>query len=317
MNMLQEAQQIIDKCLGTLKGKRVTFLCGNAGPLALAAVIYSVLGEQKKSQKYLNYLLEMVGLVDNQELPDEMLYGRSGYLFSLLFVRKEVGATSVPDCLIRKVVILILRSGQYLSRETRSRCPLMYEWHGKRYYGAAHGLSGIYTVLLQSQALNPQELRELVKPSIDYLLDKMFPSGNFPSSQGNDNDKLVHWCHGIPGVIYLLLLAYAQWKEEKYMNAAIKGGECIWERGLLRKGSGLCHGSAGNGYGLVHLYQATQDTKWLYRAAMFGLHCSQFKEYFHRLADSPLSLFEGLAGTVHYLFQLKNPESAKFPGFLV
>ena len=25
---------------------------------------------------------------------------------------------------------------------------------------------------------------------------------------------------------------------------------------------------------------------------MFGLHCTQFKEYFHRLADTPLSLFE-------------------------
>lgn len=29
-------------------------------------VFATVLGEQKKSQKYLNYLLEMVGLVDNQ-----------------------------------------------------------------------------------------------------------------------------------------------------------------------------------------------------------------------------------------------------------
>ena len=27
--------------------------------------------------------------------------------------------------------------------------PLMYTWHGKHYLGAAHGLAGIMTVLLQ------------------------------------------------------------------------------------------------------------------------------------------------------------------------
>lgn len=29
--------------------------------------------------------------------------------------------------------------------------PLMYEWHGTQYLGAAHGLAGILTVLLQVQ----------------------------------------------------------------------------------------------------------------------------------------------------------------------
>ena len=27
--------------------------------------------------------------------------------------------------------------------------PLMYDWHGSRYYGAAHGLAGILVTLLQ------------------------------------------------------------------------------------------------------------------------------------------------------------------------
>jgi hypothetical protein len=26
--------------------------------------------------------------------------------------------------------------------------------------------------------------------------------------QGNESDKLVHWCHGAPGVLHMLLLAY-------------------------------------------------------------------------------------------------------------
>jgi hypothetical protein len=42
----------------------------------------------------------------------------------------------------------------------RSRCPLLYEWHGKRYYGVAHGLAGIYALLLQARdCLTQQELR--------------------------------------------------------------------------------------------------------------------------------------------------------------
>ena len=28
-------------------------------------------------------------------------------------------------------------------------CPLMYTWHGRHYLGAAHGLAGIMTLLLQ------------------------------------------------------------------------------------------------------------------------------------------------------------------------
>ncbi len=36
------------------------------------------------------------------------------------------------------------------------------------------------------------------------------------------------------------------------------GGEVIWSRGLLKKGWGLCHGTAGNGYAFIHLYQITK-----------------------------------------------------------
>jgi len=33
----------------------------------------------------------------------------------------------------------------------------------------------------------------------------------------------------------------------------------------LRKGYGLCHGTAGNGYVFLNLYRATNDLKWLHR----------------------------------------------------
>jgi hypothetical protein len=32
------------------------------------------------------------------------------------------------------------------------------------------------------------------------MIKNWFPSGNYPSSEGNKSDRLVHWCHGDPGV---------------------------------------------------------------------------------------------------------------------
>lgn len=55
-------------------------------------------------------------------------------------------------------------------------------------------------------------------------------------------------------------------KEEKYLKEAAECGEVIWQRGLLRKGYGICHGTAGNGYAFLSLYKLTQEKKYLYRA---------------------------------------------------
>jgi len=113
----------------------------------------------------------------------------------------------------------------------------------------------------------------------------------------------------------MLLKAHSIWGDQKYMDAALKGGENIWERGLLRKGDGLCHGTAGNAYSFLALYQANKDVKWLYRACMFGFHCTRLREHISVLPDRPLSLFEGLAGTVYFLQDLKEPLQAKFPAY--
>lgn len=55
-------------------------------------------------------------------------------------------------------------------------------------------------------------------------------------------------------------------KEEKYLKDAVECSDVIWQRGLLRKGYGICHGTAGNGYSFLSLYRLTQDKKYLYRA---------------------------------------------------
>jgi hypothetical protein len=56
----------------------------------------------------------------------------------------------------------------------------------------------------------------------------------------------------------LAVLAVVLQDATTFLAAARRAGEVVWERGLLKKGPGLCHGVAGNGYALLALYKATQ-----------------------------------------------------------
>lgn len=74
---------------------------------------------------------------------------------------------------------------------------------------------------------------------ISYLL---FLKQEYPSTAEKETDELVQWCHGAPGFILMYCAAYRVFHDEKYLNAAKKAVPCIWKRGLLKKGMGLCHG---------------------------------------------------------------------------
>ncbi|PRD26556.1 UNVERIFIED_CONTAM: LanC-like protein 2 [Trichonephila clavipes] len=210
------------------------------------------------------------------ECPDELLYGRAGYLFSLLFLEKHLPAEEddeVRQDIIKEVIKAILESGQYMSKKFKNThgIPLFYEWHDKAYIGAAHGFSGILYMLLQAKKfLTEEQLDTLIRPTIDFIVSIQYPSGNFPSSIGSPTDRLVHWCHGAPGVVHLLLLAHETFPgESKYLESARRCSDVIWQRGLLKKGYGICHGVSGNGYAQLRLFQVTREAKYLYRAVKF------------------------------------------------
>ncbi|XP_071528976.1 lanC-like protein 2 [Panulirus ornatus] len=317
---LQKATEIVEKTVGNLKGRRLSFLCGDIGPLALGAIINSKNKMEEKLKLCIANIKEMERSVLNikSDLPDELLYGRAGYLYGLLLIQQKIGKEAIDDKMVRSVVTAILDSGRALSRKGKWSSPLMYQWHEKHYLGAAHGIVGILFLLLQvKDQLTTEELNELIRPTIDYLCGLQFPSGNMPSSISNTTDRLVHWCHGAPGAIFLFAKAYQVYGNISYLEHAKKCGECIWERGLLKKGYGLCHGSAGNGYALLYLYQVTGDAVYLYRAAQFGRWCQEYGTHGCRTPDRPLSLFEGLAGNIHFLVDLTRPDEAKFPAFLL
>lgn len=191
----------------------------------------------------------------------------------------------------------------------------MYEWHDSLYLGAAHGLTGILTLLLEAnEHLSAREI-DKVKQTIDFLITQKLPSGNYPSSLGSSSDRLVHWCHGAPGFLFLFAKAYEFFREDAYLREARLCADVIWNRGLLRKGYGLCHGVAGNAYGFLRLYRLTNENRYLYRAWRFAEFCCAYGKHGCRVADRPYSLFEGMAGTIHFLIDMLRPFESKFPGF--
>ncbi|KAI4901247.1 hypothetical protein NFI96_031677 [Prochilodus magdalenae] len=231
-------------------------------------------------------------------LPNELLYGRMGYLYSLIFINQQFQHEKIPLQYIQQVCDAVLASGQHLSQRMRieDQSPLMYEWYQEQYVGAAHGLSGIYYYLMQPGFVSDQgRLLALVKPSVDLVCRLKFPSGNYPPCVGDERDLLVHWCHGSPGVIYMLLQAYKVFGVQQYLEDAIRCGELVWQRGLLKKGYGLCHGAAGNAYCFLSLYKLTHDPRHLYRACMFADWCMNYGKHGCRTPDTPFSLFEGTA----------------------
>ncbi len=106
--------------------------------------------------------------------------------------------------------------------------------------GAAHGLSGILYLLLLARSFVPDEtLNSDVKKSMDKLaeLDQL-SSGNFRSSVGSKSDRLVQFCHGAPGVIFLYVKAAEVFPDsaEQYVEVAKKCADVTWKAGVLKKG---------------------------------------------------------------------------------
>ncbi|KAM3174121.1 hypothetical protein ACTXT7_011163 [Hymenolepis weldensis] len=273
------------------------------------------------------------GTYVTNDMPDEALYGRVGYLSGLMLLLDN--GHEVDKELVSKAVKCIFKSGRELSEKLDRRKyedlmsrlsnppakpPLMFVWHDKFYLGAAHGYAGILQTLLKVNEKFPQCLPEGaletdILPTVKWLGKLQLPSGNWPSSLGPslDSDRLVQWCHGATGVVPLMLAAYKLTSDRDYLQRAERGGEVIWERGLLTKGCGLCHGSAGSGYALLSLYKHTRDEKYLQRAAGVALWCADYFNHAERIPDRQLSLFEGLLGAIMFLADMRHPEEADFP----
>lgn len=306
--------EIVKACdSASLASRDVTFICGRAGVCALGAVAAKHANDEALQSYYLSQLGE-IKLSRNH--PDELLYGRSGFLWACLFLNKHMGQGTVPSTTIRAIANEIIKNGRALAKKGGS--PLMYEWYGERYWGAAHGLAGIMNVLLDVE-LKPDEFED-VKGTLKYMINNCFPSGNYSTSEEDrKRDVLVHWCHGVPEIALTLVKAVKVFGDKEFLEAAINAAEVVWNRGLLKR-VGICHGISGNAYVFLSLYQLTGNIEFLYKAKAFTCF---LLDRAHKLisagemhgGDSPYSMFEGMGGMAYLFLDMIDPSKARFPAY--
>jgi hypothetical protein len=81
----------------------------------------------------------------------------------------------------------------------------------------------------------------------------------------------------------------------------------------LKKGSNLCHGTAGNGYAFLKLYRRTGDAEWLERARAFAMHAIvQSERDARQYGQRRYSLWTGDLGLAVYLWDCIKAEP-RFP----
>ncbi|RLN41018.1 hypothetical protein C2845_PM01G38280 [Panicum miliaceum] len=288
------------------------FITGRAGVCALGAVIAKHCDDQLRVTQYLSSFDE---ITITEKVPNELLYGRAGYLWACLFLNKHLSEKTIPLEHINSVAKDIIEEGRKLSSKGSS--PLMYGWHGKKYWGAAHGLAGIMHVLMHTELKLDEQ--DDVKNTLRYMITNRFPSGNYPSSEGNESDRLVHWCHGAPGVALTLAKAYEVFHDDHFKQSAAKAAEVIWNRGLLKR-VGICHGVSGNAYVFLSLYRLTGNVEYLYRAKAFACFLLEkadelITEGAMHGGDRLFSLFEGKAGMAYLLLDMIDPSESRFPAY--
>ncbi|XP_058082777.1 lanC-like protein GCR2 [Magnolia sinica] len=312
-NDLNLCIEIVRACdTASRESEHVTLICGRAGVCALGAVAAKNAGDHALLNHYVS---QFKAIKMPERVPNELLYGRAGYLWACLFLEKHIGEGTIPSTDTGTVVKEIIKDGIRLAN--KGSCPLMYEWHGKKYWGAAHGLAGIMHVLMHME-LKPEE-QALVKGTLRYMIQNRFASGNYPSSEGREADRLVHWCHGAPGVALTLAKAAQVFNDEEILKAAVDAGEVVWKRGLLKR-VGICHGVSGNTYVFLSLYQLTGNIQFLYRAKAFACFLldradNLISERKMHGGDRPYSLFEGSGGMAYLFLDMINPSEARFPAY--
>lgn len=143
----------------------------------------------------------------------------------------------------------------------------------QQYVGAGHGFAGNAFALLSGRdLLGEHEAEVLVERVRHVLIDLARVEGSsaqwFPLLGIEGGRIPVQWCHGSPGMVTSLVDLPADDETDRLLRA---GGELTWQAGPLKKGAGLCHGTAGNAYAFLALFARSGDELWLERARAFAM----------------------------------------------
>ncbi len=174
----------------------------------------------------------------------------------------------------------------------------------EQFIGPAHGFAGC--VLALSRDADDEVHRRAAETTARYAVEEdglanWPPVASMEGLHGTPDGSIrLQWCHGAPGLVASLArLAPGDDEHGRLLRA---GGELTWQAGPLSKGANLCHGTAGNGYAFLALFERTSDELWLERARAFAMHAmAQVAGARVELGRGRHTLWTGDPGTALYL----------------
>ena len=174
----------------------------------------------------------------------------------------------------------------------------------EQWIGPAHGFAGC--VLALSRDGDAEVHRRAVETTARYAVEEdglanWLTRSSMESLRAHrDGSIRLQWCHGAPGVV--ASLARLAPDDDEHGRLLCAGGELTWRAGPLSKGANLCHGTAGNGYAFLALFERTGDELWLERARTFAMHSvAQVSRARADFGRGRHTLWTGDPGTALYL----------------
>ena len=250
---------------------------------------------------------ELAGLIErNLEHPArELMWGAPGTMLAALFLYERFGEERWAH-LFRRSAAQLWRQLEW--SEERGCHYWTQDLYGRRstYLDAVHGFIATAFVLIKGRHLltaeHWHEWEGVITTTVERTAVWEDLTVNWHPQLLHARDArphLMQFCHGSPGFVICL----ADLPSASLDAILLAAGEATWIAGPLTKGSNLCHGTGGNGYAFLKLYQRTGDARWLERARAFAMHgIAQLRrdEYeYGRLRDS---LWTGDPGFAIYLW---------------
>jgi hypothetical protein len=244
----------------------------------------------------------------------ELMWGVAGCMLATLHMHTATAAERWIQ-LYQRQASQLLAAGEQLPG-------LGFHWlderHGKSFdgLGAVHGFAGNVAALLRGFPYLSEKERALILTEVPRTLlatvVRRAGRANWPRSPSTRAPLRVYHCHGAPGIV-TSLASFPADVSPALDALLLEAGELILDAGALRKGSSLCHGTAGNGFALLKLYERTNDERWLQRARQFAMHVLWQVERSRELfSQGRHSLWTGDIGAALFLAECVRG-SARFP----
>lgn len=192
----------------------------------------------------------------------------------------------------------------------------------RSYFGACHGVAGNLNVFLRGADLLSDEFTaDAVDRAAQTLNFHAFREGGMANWSISAPPKklrlLVQWCHGAAGIVSALSITPRAETPASHIIETLlsEASALVWRAGPLAKGPSICHGTAGNGYAFLAMYQRDGQAHWLNKARAFASHAiQQSHEHRSQYGQARFSLMTGDTGLAVYLHHCLNPDEACLPG---